>query len=62
MILEPIFNAILMKVVFDVTWECNYALLGLELTKADAALVLIRETLRVPLDLEHFVQHLLVFP
>lgn len=54
-IFEPILYAILMKVVFDVTRQCYNALFRFELTKADATLILIGETLWAPLDLEHFV-------
>ena len=62
MVFEPVFDAILVKVVLDVARQQDYALLGFKLAEADAALVLIREALRAPLDLEHFVEHLLRLP
>ena len=42
MILEPILDTVLVKVVFNVAWKCNHALLLLEFAKANAALILIR--------------------
>lgn len=42
MILEPILDTVLVKVVFNVAWKGNYALLLLEFAKTDAALILIR--------------------
>ena len=62
MILEPILNAVLMKVVLNVTGQYDYTLLRFKLAETDAALVLIREALGAPLNLEHFVEHLLRLP
>ena len=55
MILEPILDAVLMKVVLNVTGQHDYTLLRFKLAETDAALVIIREALWTPLDLEHFV-------
>ena len=41
MIFEPILDAVLVKVVFDVARKCDYVLLWLEFSKANAALILI---------------------
>ena len=54
MILEPIFDAVLMKIVFEVAGKSHNTLFRCELSQANAALILISETLCVPLNREHF--------
>ena len=57
-ILEPILDAALVKVVLQVAWKCHDALLWLEFAEADAALVLVGQALRTPVNLEHLFEHL----
>jgi hypothetical protein len=60
-VFEPILDAALMKVVLKIARQSYNILFGLKLTQTDAALVLIGELLGVPLDIEHFLQHLCCF-
>jgi len=60
-ILKPVLNAALVKVVFKIARQRYDALLDLELAETDAALVLVGETFRAPLETEHFGQHLRCF-
>jgi len=53
MIFKPIFDTILVEVVLNVTWKGNHALFWLEFTEANAALVLVCETLGTPVYLKH---------
>ena len=55
MIFEPIFYAILVKVMLDITWKRHNALFRLELAQANATFVLVCEALGAPFDLEHFI-------
>lgn len=58
MILEPVLDAGLMKVMFEIARKGHYTLLRCKLSKANATLILIGKTLRVPLYCEHFLKHL----
>ena len=58
MILEPILDAAFVKVVLKIAGEGHYTLFWLELPQANTTLVLVGETLGIPIDLEHFFQHL----
>lgn len=58
MILEPVLDAALVKIVLYVARQRHDALFRLELTQANAALVLVRQALRAPLNLEHCIENL----
>lgn len=54
MILEPVLNAALVKIVSEVARKSHHSLLRREVSEANAALILISETLCIPLNREHF--------
>ena len=61
MILEPIFYAPLVEVVLEVARQHCHLLLRLELSQADAALILVRESLWIPLQAVDLRDHLFCF-
>ena len=58
MILEPVFDAPLVEVVLEVARQHRHLLLRLKFSQADAALVLVCESLWVPLQAVDFSNHL----
>lgn len=57
MVFEPVLDTACVEIVLDVAGQRHHWLFRLKFSKTDAALILIRQYLRRPLDSKHLLQH-----